>query len=251
MSQLAIELEQSETNVTGAEEMLLSPSTASTFNRANDYNEQDNENAIIKSGTENSTRFTEIFDSSETQDSSYIIPIKIILPAPHIHAVPGNGTFEQFNYILLLTNDSSYHGHLDNGAPDILYPMNVSPIDYKPPTNEIDVEETDIGNNSNGSGSGAGPISDLINTTNVIVNLVDSDGYQYQRTKKYRILDKNGDLAIEYEEIAAFRPKDETNVATTTVSSVGRQQNEAESNMASEQYDDHYSKILQWISYKL
>lgn len=253
ISELAFELARSESNFTESEEVLLSPSTVSTFNHVSDYNEEDNENAILKVGTENITKTTEFLDINETNDSAYIIPIKIILPAPHIHAIPGNGTFEQFNYILLQTNDSAYHGHLETGKPDILYPQNGTHAASKPPTNDIEVEEFDIVNctNGNGRGSGSGPIPEH-NVPNITVNLVDSEGYQYQRTRQYQILDDSGNVAVEYEEVAAVRPKEEPIIITsTTMGSTGRQQNEEESNAASEQYDEHYSKILQWISYKL
>lgn len=271
---------------------MLSPPTISTYNqKTNDRSvaggaaaaaadmDNDNENVITKIATENITKTTDLLDliNDESDDSAYIIPIKIILPAPHIHAGPDNGTFQQFNYILLQTNDSAYHAHLANDKPDILYPQqpeqkqkqqqNVTRADAKPPTDESDLEILDFANNTNtningggsGSGSGADPmtLSSLLpsrntdtDVANFSVNLIDSDGFQYQRTKLYQIMDDNGDVAVEFEEVAAIRPVEEVIVTSTTAKSMARQ-NEASSSSADEQYDEHYSKILAWISYKL
>lgn len=285
ISELTFKLEKTNSDFGDSEEILLGPPTISTLNQntsdrsatgaataAAAVTDDDNENTITKMSTENITKTADLFNiiNDESDDSAYIIPIKIILPAPHIHARPDNGTFEQFNYILLQTNDSAYHAHLANDKPDILYPeqseqhqqqqVNVTRADAKPPTDESDLEILDFANNTNaggGSGSGAGPTSpsSLLPTpdtdtdvANFSINLIDSDGFRYQRTKQYRIMDDNGDVAVEFEEVAAIRPVEEIFITSTTAKSMARQQSEASND---EQYDEHYSKILQWILYKL
>lgn len=240
-----MELEKTSANYTDSEEVFLSPSTVSTFNRTNEDSDEVSENAITKVGSENITKTPDILDVIEPDDAAYIIPIKIILPAPHIHAMPDNSTFEQFNYILLQTNDSSYHAHLANDKPDILFPQNGTRAETTTPTNHAELELVANGSGS-GSDSEAGGEPDIANIT---ANLVDSEGFQYQRTKKYQILNDDGGVVIEFEEVAALRPV-ETPIVTTA-KSTARQQSDPASNSAEEQYDEHYSKILQWIPYKL
>lgn len=272
ISELAMHLDRMNSNFTESEELMQNIPIA-TANTATVSDNDENENTINKLITddiENSSRTTELVNDSDTyDDSAYIIPIKIILPIPHIHAVPENGTFEQFNYILLQTNDSAYHGHLANDKPDILYPQNVTHVDGQQPqrpassanknntaitpttnaainnSTQTNLDDLDLANGMiNGSGSGAEPIDDNNIVTNRTIHLVDRDGFLYQHTKKYKILDDDGKVAVEFGEVAVIRPIEES-IVTTTARSTGRQQTD------DEQFDDHYSQILQWIQYKL
>lgn len=176
-------------------------------------------------------------------DDAYIIPIKIILPVTHIHAVPENGTYQQFNYILLHTNDSAYHKHFFNDEPDILYPENKTDT---PPTHTLDntdellnVNVTKYESSKNSS-----------DNDNLI--LIDSDGYRYQRNKQYKIFNENGDLEVEFEDLIPIRSVEIKSTAVNDFNGTpdGRHNDQVITD-SDEQYDEHYGKILQWLHYYL
>lgn len=59
---------------------------------------------------------------SEDEDANYIIPLRVIFPAEHVHRDTENpfGKFKKYNYYVLRTDNQSYHGHLDSDPPEIV-----------------------------------------------------------------------------------------------------------------------------------
>lgn len=168
---------------------------------------------------------TDIVDETETataDDDAYIIPIKIILPVTHVHAVPENNTFERFEFIVLRTGDPHYHEHLPNDFPDVLLPDNQT----------FEGNGTDFENVTVVSSDGR--------------TLVDQEGYRYQRTKLNQIPNELGDVVHEFEDITEVRTFDAP--ATTARNSKESVEPMGEND---EKYDEHYGKILKWIHYYL
>lgn len=234
-------------------------------------------------------------------DNAYIIPIKIILPITHIHKISENDSFVQYDYILLQTNDTSYHAHFNNDKPVILFPenktkssptftsneqkLNVLPLNITVTTEdtiavgngtiyststisgESIINVTNSNNNNNislsrnnssndNSSNISGRISINASESNEQPILVDSDGYRYQRIKQYKIFNDVGEVAVEFEDIVPAR----TITETTTICEKGNiasgrniQDSSVSTETASnsEEYDEHYGKILQWINYTL
>lgn len=56
------------------------------------------------------------------EDASYLVPLRIIIPAEHVHKDTENpfGRFQKFNYYVLKTDDNSYHGHLDSDPAEVV-----------------------------------------------------------------------------------------------------------------------------------
>lgn len=56
------------------------------------------------------------------EDAGYLIPMRVIIPAEHVHRASENpfGKFEKYNYYVLKTDDNSFHGHLDSDPPEIV-----------------------------------------------------------------------------------------------------------------------------------
>lgn len=59
---------------------------------------------------------------AEDEDSNYIIPLRVIFPAEHVHRDTENpfAKFKKYNYFVLRTDNQSYHGHLDSDPPEIV-----------------------------------------------------------------------------------------------------------------------------------
>lgn len=56
------------------------------------------------------------------EDSSYIIPLRVIIPAEHVHRDTENpfAKFQKYNYFVIKSDNASYHGHLDSDPPEIV-----------------------------------------------------------------------------------------------------------------------------------
>lgn len=222
-------------------------------------------------------------DDDETTESSesneaYEIPLKIILPVPHVHAnvnAPDNGTFERYNYILLKVNDSAFHEHFAYDKPLHLFPVSQSmpssstsgntsdgssiSISTTTPTS-TDKTSTSEQDNVTQSTTPYGSDNEIYrrrsaNQSDSIALLSDSEGYRYQRGKLHQILNETGDIVAEFEDIHyAHIEVPETN--SNRVVSGGR---ELQFDATTEEpiaanddaYDQHYGKMLQWIHYHL
>lgn len=69
---------------------------------------------------------------SNPEDKAYVIPIRVILPIEHAHAEPLTSDeniesiYLKYNYLMLKTNDITYHEHLDTDRPEKLKAFNHS-----------------------------------------------------------------------------------------------------------------------------
>lgn len=215
------------------------------------------------------TSTTSIPDDNDTDSSnysSYIIPLKIILPVEHVHKSNTNDTFERFNYILLKVDDASYHEHIFSDNPDILVPFNVnqttskniSSIDVSITTttesatdfvNTIDLDGSTSSDTEFETTDKAIPISELENDQ----VLMDSQGYRYELGKHYKITDDSAASIIEFDDIEMIRPKIETKPKSQTITK--RVLNNADDDQlgstTSDEYETHYARIFQWLHYHL
>lgn len=252
----------------------------------------DNENTIFKQITDdtaNKTTAEQPNDSDAYDDSAYIIPIKIILPVAHVHAVPENGTYEQFNYILLQTNDSTYHGHLSNDKPDILHVQNATSADEQHTTHRPDNSSSSAAlghdDDNNGDHDNNKNQTTLTPTTNATISTISDDIHidtdelvpansategsgsgtgpspeEIVPDIRVRLIDDDGFI---YAYSNTYEVLDEDgNVAVKfgDVSPVRpikesvdltTPHSVARQQSDDEQYDYHYSSILKWVQFKL
>lgn len=252
-------------------EGISSTSTVSASFQSSPISENEIENFILKMN-KSSSNFDDFQPASSNEDDdAYIIPIRIILPVVHVHAIPENSTFTQYNYIILQTNDTSYHQHVDTDKSDILIPedrskilstlLNVLPLNEtaavtttEPKTMPSTTDGNDISSSTESkpdirnSSSNNSKLSNNNNSENSIrkepVILFASDGFRYQRGKQYKIFNDVGDVVVEFEDIVPYR-----SVEITTIPPTARSTDESDAYNA--KYDEHYGKILQWLSYSL
>lgn len=202
-------------------------------------------------------------ESTDSQsDEAYAIPLKIILPVPHVHAfAPENGTFQRFNYILLKVNDSAFHEHFAYDKPLHLFPVSDRTVDRSTTTptsvdstsEQDSVTETqttpfDNDNEIYRNDQSTKDPSDM-------VVLTDSEGYRYQRGKLHRILNEAGDVVAEFEDINYARvdvPEMKLNRVAPSARELQLDRTTEEPIAANDDaYDQHYGKMLQWIHYHL
>lgn len=213
-------------------------------------------------------------DSDESTESSesneaYVIPLKIILPVPHVHTVaPENGTFQRFNYILLKINDSAFHEHFAYDKPLHLFPLSESTSSSSSSSISIDTTPTSADSTSErDSDTQTTPFGSdneiyrhrdrhTRNQSDTAVLLTDSEGYRYQRGKLHQILNETGDIVAEFEDISPARVEVPAEMNSNRVISSARElqfDGTTEEPVAAndDAYDEHYGKMLQWIHYHL
>lgn len=176
---------------------------------------------------------------NDSDDDAYIIPIKVILHAEHVHqSSDDNGTFLKFNYILMQTNDTSYHGHFESDEhADRLKLLRTENVTFST-TAEPDVDSM--------------PTSSVSPTMPVMDVLVDENGEQYEQINERTVVNDEGVVVSQYNEIAWKRRNDQEMYTQLRLSD--EEIVEADRAMSSEsdqENDRHYSKILPWIHYYL
>lgn len=220
-----------------------------------DHNRNANEISPISSGI---LSLDEASDIDTSSDASYIIPLKILLPVEHVHKMPNSNSFERYNYILLNVDDVSYHDHIHSDNPEILFPLNHSPEhmtsasldgDNEATTNIQHMLDSDEKDNIN---------SDVIQTDKNVAILVDSQGYHYELKDHFKIMDDENSAVIEFDEIAAARPKiieqpnNEMSKQSVTINdAVASIVDSPKTSISVDQYEQHYAKIFTWLHYHL
>lgn len=204
-------------------------------------------------------------DTTDNQSNeAYAIPLKIILPVPHVHALaPENGTFQRFNYILLKVNDSAFHEHFAYDKPMHLYPLSESTNNSSSssipntttPTDGDSTSERDNFTQTTPFGSDNEIYRNYHNSDASVV-LTDSEGYRYQRGKLHQILNESGDVVNEFEDIQYARieepdMKSNRDVSNARELQLDRTTTEEPVAANDDAYDQHYGKMLQWIHYHL
>lgn len=231
------------------------------------------ENEILKHSTAGPSSSTDDGDSDSSSYSSYVIPLKIILPVEHLHKSNETNSFARYNYILLKMDDPSYHQHIYSDNSDILVPeqskkqtptqIPISSSDSSSDTSinnieittemlndksNIKINETEIDIDENGS-------ADKI--------LIDTQGYRYELGKHYKIMNENGAAVdVEFDDIEMVRPrpmnKQKIQISRriqTDDDEVKIENGGGDSKIASDQttglYEGHYMKIFGWLHYQL
>lgn len=176
-------------------------------------------------------------ETNNAEDDAYVIPIKVILHAEHVHQSPSDsGTFLKFNYILMRTNDTSYHGHFetDEQAERLTRLNNENGTNVQ--FNVTDEQDDGI------STSSMSPIEVLVN----------ENGDQYDQINEQTIVNDDGVIVDRFNEIA-WKRRDyqeaitQPNVNENRVGSGDR----AMSSETDQENDRHYSQILPWIHFNL
>lgn len=204
-------------------------------------------------------------DTESSSFSSYILPLKIILPVEHVHKLKNKDSFERFNYILLKVDDISYHEHIHSDNSDFLLPVEkkIFPTTVKADAeNENSTETTEnvpILIKVDKSGS----ISHSIQSNNSDPVLVDTQGYRYEFGKHYQIKNEQGTSVIEFDEIEieilrsenSTKPHNEISKRVLSddqpQKDVIKDQTIPEQNHNNDDRTRHYSKISQWLHYHL
>lgn len=227
----------------------------------NDFN-SDNEILKLKFN-ENASIIDEFVDNSENSSyNSYVIPLKIILPVEHVHKSE-NESFKRYNYILLKVDDPTYHDHVHNDKSDYLLPVRENLDSTSPTSLFTDTDNVDTTTDVLNEIAQTKPIDTLTpdNATKVANSntvLIDPDGFRYALGKHYKINDDTGASVVEFDDIAMILP--ETPNTKTEKESVSKRvlqddswQKDDTSQKASnsEQYEEHYAKIFQWLHYHL
>lgn len=177
-------------------------------------------------------------ETNDSEDEAYIVPIKVILHAEHVHQSPSdNETFLKFNYILMRTNETSYHGHFqtDEKAERLKLITNENSTNI-PPLNVTNEQD------------------DLISTSSVspMDVLVNENGDQYNRINEQTIVDEDGVVVGRYNEIT-WKRRDYQDITALPNINENREVNadRAMSSESDQENDRHYSQILPWIHFNL
>ncbi|GAB0097499.1 uncharacterized protein DMENIID0001_131380 [Sergentomyia squamirostris] len=176
-------------------------------------------------------------EDSEAQreiDEGFVIPLKVILPVEHIHHFGNQSTFTKYNYIVLRTDNDTYHGHLNTDRGD-----------------KLTIDQNAI--NGGGGGGGFYPTEYQEITTMPSIETFDEENQrefeeekvifvndkrdQYQKVKTYKIPVENGQIT--FDEVSPVIGEYEEFVT------------EVNSTQDLKQMDDHYEKLLQWLDYTL
>lgn len=189
------------------------------------------------SNADDQTQVFNISSAEETNnadDDAYVIPIKVILHAEHVHQSPSdNETFLKFDYILMSTNDTSYHGHFES---------------------DEQAERLTLLNSENGQFNFTNDQDDLSTTSSIapIDVLVDENGEQYEQLNERTILNDDGVMVSRFNEIAWKRQNyQETNVQSSVAKNLELTGDRAMSSESDQENDRHYSQILPWIHFNL
>lgn len=179
-------------------------------------------------------------ETTNAEDQAYVVPIKVILHTEHVHQDPNdNGTFLKFNYILLRTNETAYHGHFatDEEAErlSLLKAENETNIPLNNTTADNDEEE------HSSSTTNASPM-------NVLINQI---GDQYDEITEQTIVNEQGVVVGRFNEISWKRPNDREVAGQQNVNDNTEINERAMSSESDQENDRHYSQILQWIHFNL
>ncbi|XP_055716773.1 selenoprotein P-like [Phlebotomus papatasi] len=206
-------------------------------NLIEDYNQENSTSFQESSGEESlettsefSTQRQEDPETERENDEGFIIPIKVILPVEHIHHFGNQSTFTKYNYIVLRTDNTTYHGHLNSDRGEKLtidqnavngggyYPTEYQEITTTPPQDNFEEEN----------------LKEFEEEKLIFVN---DKRDQYQKVKTYKIPSDNGQVT--FDEVSPVIGEFEEFVS------------EVNSTQDLKQMDDHYEKLLQWLDYTL
>lgn len=208
----------------------------------------DHENTVF----ENETASSDSLDLIENNESNepFVVPLKIILPITHAHAfTPANGSYLQYNYIVLKMNDSAFHKHFDDDKPLHLFPL---PNDSVAPTTESDdpFDTTNETSTLNADASGENNFTRIIGRNESIV-FTDDEGIRYKVAAHHKILNDAGDIALEFDEFRYDEQKQMIQVPPNYEISPESMETEGDEISTYDENHIHYSKMMQWIYFQL
>lgn len=202
--------------------------------------------------TETSTidEYTDAHTATESDYSSYVIPLKIILPIEHVHKASDDQSFARYNYILLKVDDVAYHEHINSDNPDILIPVRAE----NAAKSAIALQST----SEHSASSDAGADNTIVDNTETMPAiqsngnsiLIDPQGFRYELDRHYKIADDSDNVLVEFDDIkvAQTSQKERWNDFEPEQSAVGADDEQFRS-MSSEILSAHYRKLYQWLTW--
>lgn len=196
----------------------------------------------------------ELIENNESKDvpnEEFIIPLKVILPLTHAHAVaPFNGSYLQYDHIIYQTNDSTIHKHFNDDKPLHLFPLADESV--TPTTEEIALYD-DHNDTYIESHTDKNDIAKL-NEQNVPKVFTDQDGFQYQWKMHRKVIDIDGKLVDEFDQFQ-YKQNDKIVIPPAEMVSVELDESEIEVSPYTPEDDNenniHYGRMMQWIYFQL
>lgn len=223
------------------------------------------ENEIFKRPTVQASATDKDKDNDDLSDySSYLIPLKIILPVEHVHKTSDNHSFTRYNYILLKSDDPSFHEHINTDNSDLLISVNANNVLTLTSDNTDIIDTTTDTTNDKSSktvinetrtdGDEKIKTASAESETNLETILVDTQGYRYELTKHHEIMNENGEAAVVFDDIGMVRPQDDIKKhISRRIENDDDQilENNDFAPNATRLYERHYMKIFGWLHYQL
>lgn len=208
-------------------------------------------------------------DNDNSSDySSYLIPLKIILPVEHVHKTNDNHSFSRYNYILLKSDDPSFHEHINTDNSDLLISVNANNMLISTSDNTDIIDTTTETANDKSSKTIINEMraddgetiknASASSETNLSTILVDTQGYRYELTKHHQILNENREAVVEFDDIEMVRPQSENDIKMHISRRIENdddpklENNDSQFTLnATRLYEAHYIKIFSWLHYQL
>lgn len=117
-------------------------------------------------------------------DASYLIPLRVIIPAEHVHRDSENpfAKFKKYYYYVLKTDNKSYHGHLDSDPPEIVGVWRDLEAGFLPLEEEQQQQDTTT----------TDQVTDVTTETTLITNSIsDEPVFGFPGSKKYSFSTSN------------------------------------------------------------
>lgn len=238
---------------TAFNENSIDPTTFDLNGNENRTTVTDAHDTSTGNGTSTTDESTETQPATESDYSSYVIPLKIILPVEHVHRSSDDESFARYNFILLKVDDVAYHEHIASDNPDTLIPVHAN----KDSQMAVTIQSTTAFEDSTSTDS-----SDDVSTTDrtemVPVPhaaetsiLVDPQGYRYELDRHYKIADESDNVLIEFDDIkvAQTGEKERWIDFEPEQSSIGSDDEQYRA-MSSDFLSAHYRKLYQWLTWE-
>lgn len=203
-------------------------------------------------------------DNDDSADySSYLIPLKIILPVEHVHKTSDNHSFSRYNYILLKSDDPSFHEHIDTDNSDLLISVNANNVltSISDNTDIIDTTTETPNDKSSQTVMSETKANDSQSIENASTGsekslktiLVDTQGYRYELTKHHEIMNENGEAVVEFDDIGMVRPQSQDDIKKHISRRIENDDDPKLENNdnTTRLYEGHYMKIFSWLHYQL
>lgn len=185
-------------------------------------------------------------------NSNFVIPIKITIPMEHVHYYVENDTFVKYNYVVLKTDDESYHQHLTSDSGEILYELSVN-------NESITVNKSGnieyIENMLNITDLRKKLMNKSINLNNTQIYVNEKNGEMYEKMKHHHLNDNVFDeLSLIEIDIQKYRTQhqNQSNREVETNADDNGTNLKIKNNRFRSQKDiaKHYDQLLQWLTWQ-